>query len=126
MTVTEHYIDRVEMTAELILSQQSGVWTERLTAQMRRLARGIAHHDFFIRYCDREGLIQSGLLHLLEIWQNFDITRPSANPFGYFSLCLFREYSRITRNEYEYTNFKHEAAVIARHFADSYLSAEED
>ena len=122
----DHYIDRTVMNSELAISQQQGSWTAALTDQMRRLARGVAHHDFFIRYSDREGLIQSGLLHLLEIWNHFDTTRPNANPFGYFSKCLFREYARVTNIEYKYSNFKSYAREIADHYSEHYIMRGDD
>ena len=126
MTKMDHYIDRNVMNAELEKSQQQGSWTAELTDQMRQLARGVAYHDFFIRFSDREGLIQTGLLHLLEVWQHFDTSRPGANPFGYFSKCLFREYTRATNVEYKWSNFKAYAREIAEHYAKDYMRGDNE
>lgn len=109
------YIDKDEMLQSIIDSNINNKWTDELTQMMIRLARGIAHHDFFLKFHDKESLIQDGILHLLQTWKSFDVNK-SENPFGYFSRCLFRHYTKYIKDEHRHTSFKMRADMIIKNY----------
>lgn len=111
--MTSLYINKGDMLAELVTSQQQGTWTPALTRQMMLLAAGVARHEYFKRFNPRDDLVQNGLLHLLEVWRNFDTTRTNANPFAYFSRCLFRAYAAYTAAEYQQSNIRQSLREVA-------------
>jgi hypothetical protein len=124
--MTKIYIDRDQMLQQLSISRITGCWTPELTQMFQLLCANIAHSRAFIQHRDREDLIQEGLVYLLEIWTRFDIDRVDPNPFGYFTKCIFRRYSKIIKTNVEYTQFLTDARAIADHYADCFLKDSDD
>lgn len=87
------------MRLELIQSHIDNEWTPTLTTMMIELAEGVASHKMFKYVREKDDLVQNGLVYLLKIWKKFDVEHASANPFGYFTQSLFREYVKIYTRE---------------------------
>lgn len=110
--VKNNYCNNPDMLKELIEYKKTKVCSDKLAKMFMLISQKLSGHSSF-RYYDntiKEELVSSGIYRCMSFIDRFDVDRPNPNPFGYFSMLIWRAFLVELNKHYKNLNGKRKLA----------------